>query len=152
MLPHAETAFIDEEASHEVRTFETATKGLLGLADWLGAAGCTQVAMESTRGLLEAGVARPRGHFELVRPTPHIAATCPVARPPPPQSPPPRHEDQAPEGNWNRRPTDSPFGARSAASYSLAREALVGQMNATVGASRTATLSAAGSRWTNPRH
>jgi transposase len=35
-------------ASHEVRTFETTTKGLLALADWLGEAGCTHVAMEST--------------------------------------------------------------------------------------------------------
>lgn len=35
-------------ASHEVRTFETTTKGLLALADWLREAGCTQVAMEST--------------------------------------------------------------------------------------------------------
>jgi hypothetical protein len=35
-------------ASHEVRTFETTTKGLLALADWLRAGGCTHVAMEST--------------------------------------------------------------------------------------------------------
>jgi transposase len=35
-------------ASHEVRTFETTTKGLLTLADWLREAGCTHVAMEST--------------------------------------------------------------------------------------------------------
>jgi transposase len=35
-------------ASHEVRTFETTTKGLLALADWLREAGCTHVAMEST--------------------------------------------------------------------------------------------------------
>jgi transposase len=35
-------------ASHEVRTFETTTKGLLALADWLRELGCTHVAMEST--------------------------------------------------------------------------------------------------------
>jgi transposase len=34
--------------SHEVRTFETTTKGLLALADWLRESGCTHVAMEST--------------------------------------------------------------------------------------------------------
>jgi Transposase len=32
----------------EVRTFGTTTRELLGLADWLTAAGCTHVAMEST--------------------------------------------------------------------------------------------------------
>src|SRR5471030_936179 len=32
----------------EVRTFGTATKDLLALADWLTAHGCTHVAMEST--------------------------------------------------------------------------------------------------------
>ena len=32
----------------EVRTFDTMTDGLLALADWLHAAGCTHVAMEST--------------------------------------------------------------------------------------------------------
>jgi len=35
-------------ASHEVWTFETTTKGLLALADWLREAGCTHVAMEAT--------------------------------------------------------------------------------------------------------
>ncbi len=34
--------------STEVRTFGTMTDDLLRLADWLGAAGCTHVAMEST--------------------------------------------------------------------------------------------------------
>lgn len=32
----------------EVRTFSTVTRDLLALADWLGSAGCTQIAMEST--------------------------------------------------------------------------------------------------------
>jgi len=34
--------------SREVRTFGTMTDDLLALADWLAAAGCTHVAMEST--------------------------------------------------------------------------------------------------------
>lgn len=33
---------------HEVRTFTTTTKGLLGLLDWLSEYECTHVAMEST--------------------------------------------------------------------------------------------------------
>lgn len=32
----------------EVRTFETTTKGLLALSDWLKEEGCTHVAMEAT--------------------------------------------------------------------------------------------------------
>jgi transposase len=32
----------------EVRSFPTTTRGLLALADWLRAAGCTHVAMEAT--------------------------------------------------------------------------------------------------------
>ncbi len=32
----------------EVRTFSTVTRDLLALADWLGSAGCTHIAMEST--------------------------------------------------------------------------------------------------------
>jgi transposase len=35
-------------AAREVRTFESTTRGLLALADWLREAGCTHVAMEST--------------------------------------------------------------------------------------------------------
>ncbi len=36
------------QPSREVRTFGTTTRELLALADWLSAAGCTDVAMEST--------------------------------------------------------------------------------------------------------
>jgi len=36
------------KAGHEVRRFETTTKGLLGLAEWVQASGCTHVAMEAT--------------------------------------------------------------------------------------------------------
>jgi transposase len=38
----------DGRSSRELRTFGTMTADLLALADWLQAAGCTQVAMEST--------------------------------------------------------------------------------------------------------
>ena len=38
----------DGRRTTEVRTFSTMTDGLLALADWLRAAGCTHVAMEST--------------------------------------------------------------------------------------------------------
>src|SRR5262245_61815847 len=34
--------------TEEIRTFGTTTRELLGLADWLAAAGCPHVAMEST--------------------------------------------------------------------------------------------------------
>src|SRR5690349_11118517 len=36
------------KATHEVRTFQTTTKGLLGLADWLREHEVTHVGMEST--------------------------------------------------------------------------------------------------------
>ena len=36
------------EVRHEVRRFATTTQGLLELGDWLGWAGCTQVAMQAT--------------------------------------------------------------------------------------------------------
>jgi transposase len=36
------------ERQKETRSFTTMTAGILALADWLTAAGCTQVAMEST--------------------------------------------------------------------------------------------------------
>ena len=38
----------DGRRSKELRRFDTMTDGLLALADWLHAAGCTHVAMEST--------------------------------------------------------------------------------------------------------
>jgi transposase len=53
-------------ASHEVRTFETTTKGLLALADWLGEAGCTHVAMESTGVYWKPVWHVLEGEFELV--------------------------------------------------------------------------------------
>ena len=45
--------------AREVRTFATTTAGLLELAAWLAENGCTHVAMEATRVLLGAGLARP---------------------------------------------------------------------------------------------
>jgi transposase len=53
-------------ASHEVRTFETTTKGLLALADWLGEAGCPHVAMESTGVYWKPVWHVLEGEFELV--------------------------------------------------------------------------------------
>ena len=57
---------VSPPAHHEVRSFDSTTRGLLELADWLAANGCTHVAMEATgvywkpvRHMLEDG-------FELV--------------------------------------------------------------------------------------
>src|SRR3712207_4944111 len=36
------------KARHEVRTFQTTTRALLELSDWLSGQGCTHVAMEAT--------------------------------------------------------------------------------------------------------
>lgn len=56
----------DARASHEVCTFETTTKGLLALADWLREAGCTHVAMESTGVYWKPVWHVLEGDFELV--------------------------------------------------------------------------------------
>jgi transposase len=53
-------------ASHEVRTFETTTRGLLALADWLRESGCTHVAMESTGVYWKPVWHVLEGDFELV--------------------------------------------------------------------------------------
>jgi transposase len=53
-------------ASHEVRTFETTTKGLLALGDWLREAQCTHVAMESTGVYWKPVWHVLEGEFELV--------------------------------------------------------------------------------------
>jgi transposase len=39
---------VSPPAHHEVRSFDSTTRGLLELADWLAAHGCTHVAMEAT--------------------------------------------------------------------------------------------------------
>src|SRR5262245_31687525 len=50
----------------EIRTFGTTTRELLRLADWLAAAGCTHVAMESTGGYWRPVYQILEGHFELL--------------------------------------------------------------------------------------
>jgi transposase len=50
----------------EVRSFPTTTRGLLVLAEWLGEAGCTQVAMESTGVYWKPVWHVLEGEFELV--------------------------------------------------------------------------------------
>jgi transposase len=54
------------QVSHEVRTFETTTKGLLELADWLREAGCTHAAMEATGVYWKPVWHVLEGEFELV--------------------------------------------------------------------------------------
>ena len=49
----------------ETRVFGTATSELLEMADWLGQSGCTIVAMEADRSVLEAGVACARRSFRV---------------------------------------------------------------------------------------
>jgi transposase len=39
---------VNATVKREVKTFDTTTKGLLALADWLASEGCTHVAMEAT--------------------------------------------------------------------------------------------------------
>jgi transposase len=51
---------------HEVRPFATTTTGLLALADWLEAHGCTQVAMEATGVYWKPVWHVLEGHFDLV--------------------------------------------------------------------------------------
>ena len=50
----------------EVRTFGTTTRELLRLADWLTAAGCTHVAMESTGVYWRPGLQPPRGELRAL--------------------------------------------------------------------------------------
>jgi transposase len=50
----------------EVRSFPTTTRGLLALADWLRAAGCTHVAMEATGVYWKPVWHVLEGEFELV--------------------------------------------------------------------------------------
>ena len=57
---------ISPPEAHEVRTFATTTTGLLALADWLEAHGCTQVAMEATGVYWKPVWHLLEGHFELV--------------------------------------------------------------------------------------
>lgn len=54
------------ERHKEIRTFRTVTKELLELVDWLIAAGCTHVAMESTGVYWRPVYNLLEGHFELL--------------------------------------------------------------------------------------
>jgi transposase len=56
----------DKLPTKEVRTFGTMTAELLALSDWLTAAGCTHVAMESTGGYWKPVYNLLEGDFELV--------------------------------------------------------------------------------------
>jgi hypothetical protein len=67
----------------EVRTFPTFTSGLEALAGWLAAEGVTQVVMEATGQLLEAGLAGAGGAGlpAAVGERPPRPGSCPAARP-----------------------------------------------------------------------
>jgi transposase len=57
---------IDGQRQKEIRTFATTTQGILQLLDWLQAAGCTHVAMESTGVYWKPIYNLLEGHFELL--------------------------------------------------------------------------------------
>jgi transposase len=65
------------KAQKEVRTFRTMTASLRELRDWLHAAGCTHVAMESTGVYWQPVYAVLAGHFELVVGNAHHIKTVP---------------------------------------------------------------------------
>ena len=57
---------VDGQVTQEVRTFGTSTRELVEMAEWLAAAGCTHVAMESTGVYWKPVWHVLEGHFELV--------------------------------------------------------------------------------------
>jgi len=57
---------IDGQRQKEIRTFATTTQGILSLLDWLQAAGCTHVAMESTGVYWKPIYNLLEGHFEIL--------------------------------------------------------------------------------------
>jgi len=57
---------IDGQRRKEMRTFPTTTQGLLLLVDWLRAAACTHVAMESTGVYWRPIFNLLEGHFEIL--------------------------------------------------------------------------------------
>src|SRR5215813_12049152 len=58
---------VNATVKREVKTFDTTTKGLLALADWLASEGCTHVAMEATGVYWKPGWhVLSDGDFELV--------------------------------------------------------------------------------------
>jgi hypothetical protein len=58
-----------QRPTKEIRTFCTMTRDLEALRDWLKAAGVTHVGMESTGGLLAAGLCRSSWAPAFGRPT-----------------------------------------------------------------------------------
>jgi transposase len=60
------TPTADTRVSKEIRTFDTMTPDILALADWLSAAGCTHVAMESTGVYWQPIWNLLEGQFELL--------------------------------------------------------------------------------------
>lgn len=54
------------KAKKEIRTFDTTTRELLALRDWLASKGCTHVAMESTGVYWKPVYAILEGHFEII--------------------------------------------------------------------------------------
>jgi Transposase len=54
------------QPTKEIRTFGTMTNDLLALSDWLAAAGCTQVVMESTASYWRPISNLLEGHVELL--------------------------------------------------------------------------------------
>jgi transposase len=56
----------DDKPTKQIRTFGTMTSDLLALSDWLAAAGCTQVAMESTGVFWKPIYNLLEGSFELL--------------------------------------------------------------------------------------
>lgn len=57
---------VSPPVAHEVQSFETTTRGLFALADWLGSHGCTHVAMEATGVYWKPVWHLLEGRFELV--------------------------------------------------------------------------------------
>jgi transposase len=60
------SVLINGQRHKEIRTFQTTTRELLLLADWLAAAGCTHVAMESTGVYWKPIFNLLEGHFEVL--------------------------------------------------------------------------------------
>jgi transposase len=56
----------DGTVQKETRTFSTMTQDLLAMSDWLRAAGCTHIAMESTSSYWRPVYNLLEGHFELL--------------------------------------------------------------------------------------
>jgi len=57
---------VSEPTHHEVRSFDSTTRGLLELADWLALHACTHVAMEATGVYWKPVWHILEGNFELV--------------------------------------------------------------------------------------